>query len=221
MTKQRKAIGLCRVSTQEQGTSRLSLEWQTAEIERYCEQHNIALVDVFEEIGPGGKRLDQREVLQEVLTKARKRKCLVIVAKLDRLARSVHLISSLMAEGIPFITVEFGADVDPMSLHLMAAFAEAERQKISARVKASYEARRARGVTDFGHSDTLSQEVNRRRKQLAKQDAEAYRKVLSGMVSLSWREAARRLNDMRVRAPSGGDWNHRAVGRCLKRLALA
>jgi DNA invertase Pin-like site-specific DNA recombinase len=51
----------------------------------------------------------------------------VAVAKLDRLSRDVHFISGLMAERVPFVVAELGADVDPFILHLFAALAEKER----------------------------------------------------------------------------------------------
>jgi hypothetical protein len=53
-------------------------------------------------------------------------KCPVIVAKLDRLSRDVAFISGLMAQRVPFIVAELGADADPFVLHLYAAFREGE-----------------------------------------------------------------------------------------------
>ena len=67
---------------------------------------------------------------------ARKRKAPVIVAKLDRLSRDVHFISGLMAQRVPFIVAEFGADTDPFMLHIYAALAEKERRMIRERTKA-------------------------------------------------------------------------------------
>src|SRR5215472_310769 len=55
----------------------------------------------------------------------------VIVAKLDRLSRDVAFISGLMAQRVPFIVAELGADTDPFVLHLFAALAEKERALIS------------------------------------------------------------------------------------------
>jgi DNA invertase Pin-like site-specific DNA recombinase len=66
------------------------------------------------------------------------RKCAVIVAKLDRLSRDVAFISGLMAQRVPFIVAELGADADPYMLHLYAALAEKERRLISERTKAAF-----------------------------------------------------------------------------------
>ena len=51
----------------------------------------------------------------------------MLVAKLDRLSRDVHFISGLMAQRVPFIVAELGADADPFMLHIYAALAEKER----------------------------------------------------------------------------------------------
>jgi DNA invertase Pin-like site-specific DNA recombinase len=71
----------------------------------------------------------------------------VIVAKLDRLSRDVAFISGLMAQKVPFIVAELGADTDPFMLHLYAALAEKERALIATRTKAALRAAKARGVT--------------------------------------------------------------------------
>lgn len=214
------AIGLARVSTQEQGSSRLSIEWQRAEIERYAASLGIELLEVIEEIGSGGRSLESRPELQRALALARKAGALVLVAKLDRLSRDVHTIAGLMAEGVPFEVVELGSSVDPTMLHVAAAFAEAERRRISERVKASYEARRSRGLTKFGHAETLSQAANQRRREAMVKDAEAYRSVLTELNGRSYRAIARELNVRRVRSPSGAPWSHRSVSRTMQRLAV-
>jgi DNA invertase Pin-like site-specific DNA recombinase len=71
----------------------------------------------------------------------------VIVAKLDRLSRDVAFISGLMAQKVPFIVAELGADADPFMLHLYAALAEKERALIAARTRTALRAAKARGVT--------------------------------------------------------------------------
>jgi hypothetical protein len=63
--------------------------------------------------------------LTAALAEARKRRCSVAVAKLDRLSRDVHFVSGLMAHRVPFLVAELGADVDPFVLHLYAAPAAA------------------------------------------------------------------------------------------------
>ena len=71
---------------------------------------------------------------------------IVIVAKLDRLSRDVAFISGLMAQRVPFLVAELGADADPFMLHLYAAIAEKERRLIAERTKAALTAPKARGT---------------------------------------------------------------------------
>src|SRR5205085_12480320 len=75
--------------------------------------------------------LDRRPQRAAARSEAKRRKCPVIVAKLDRLSRDVHFISGLMAQRVRFVVAELGADADPFMLHLYAAFAEQERAIIS------------------------------------------------------------------------------------------
>ena len=84
------------------------------------------------ETGKGADALDRRPQLAAALSEARAARCPVIVSKLDRLSRDVAFISGLMAQRVPFIVAELGADADPFMLHLYAALAEKERRLIGA-----------------------------------------------------------------------------------------
>jgi DNA invertase Pin-like site-specific DNA recombinase len=140
-------IGYVRVSTSQQGRSGLGLEAQKQALERFAEAEGFTLTRVFVEVetGKGSDALERRPQLAAALNEARRQRCSVAVAKLDRLSRDVHFISGLMAHRVPFVVAELG--VDPFILHLFAALAEKERAMISTRTKAALEAARARGVT--------------------------------------------------------------------------
>src|SRR5450631_3271000 len=90
--------------------------------------------------------MDRRPQLKAALAVARKQRCHVAVAKLDRLSRDVHFISGLMAHKVPFLVAELGPDVDPFVLHLFAALAEKERALISTRTRQALAAAKARGI---------------------------------------------------------------------------
>lgn len=141
-------IGYVRVSTAQQGRSGLGLEAQREALVRFAATEGYELVRVFEEIetGKGADALNKRPQLAAALADARKRKCAISVAKLDRLSRDVHFISGLMAHRVPFLVVELGSDVDPFILHLFAALAEKERAMISTRTRAALAAAKARGT---------------------------------------------------------------------------
>jgi DNA invertase Pin-like site-specific DNA recombinase len=98
------------------------------------------------ETGQGADALDRRPQVAAALATARKEKSPVLVAKLDRLSRDVAFIAGLMAQRVPFIVAELGADADPFMLHLYAALAEKERRQISERTRAALAARKERGT---------------------------------------------------------------------------
>src|SRR4030081_1732586 len=122
-------VAYLRVSTAQQGKSGLGIEAQREAIARFVETQGFNLVGEFTEVetGKGADALDRRPQLAAALAQARKAKCPVIVAKLDRLSRDVHFISGLMAHKVPFLVAELGPDVDPFVLHLFAALAEKAR----------------------------------------------------------------------------------------------
>ena len=133
------AIAYYRVSTQRQGRSGLGLEAQRAAVTRFAEAAGIVLLQEFTEVetGKGADALDRRPQLAAALAAARQGKCPVLVAQLDRLSRDVAFIAGLMAQRVPFIVAELGADADPFMLHLYAALAEKERRMISERTRSA------------------------------------------------------------------------------------
>ncbi len=151
------AVAYLRVSTGKQAKSGLGLEAQRQAVSRFAETEGIELAGEHVEVETGKKgadALDRRPKLAAALAQARKAKCPVLVAKLDRLSRDVHFISGLMVHRVPFVVAELGIDADPFMLHLYAALAEKERALISARTKAALAAKKAQGVR-LGNSSML------------------------------------------------------------------
>lgn len=140
-----KFISYIRVSTQRQGDSGLGLEAQQKMIADYIARDGGRLVGEFREI-ESGKSHRNRPELRKALQSARRHKGTLIVAKLDRLARNVAFVSTLLeTPGVEFKAADF-PDANRMLIQLLAVFAEYERQQISERTKAALAARRARGL---------------------------------------------------------------------------
>ena len=120
------AVAYIRVSTAQQGKSGLGIEAQREAVARFCaaEGYVVEAEHVEVESGKGADALDRRPQLAAALARAKRLKCSVVVAKLDRLSRDVHFISGLMAQRVPFIVAELGAGADPFLLLIYAAFAE-------------------------------------------------------------------------------------------------
>jgi DNA invertase Pin-like site-specific DNA recombinase len=226
----RQTVGYVRVSTAEQGRSRLGLEAQRAAIARFAQGEQLDVTQVFEEIetGSGTDALERRPQLAAALKAARKSKAPVLVAKLDRLSRDVHFISGLMTQRVEFIVCDLGRQPDPFVLHLYAALAEKERGMISARTIAGLAAASARG-TKLGMAGKSKTAQNRIRKlafqakdKAATMRAEKHRaeieKALRERGSL--RKAAEQLNERGIASPAGGRWHAPSLLIAARRLDL-
>ena len=221
--KQKSLIGYVRVSTSQQARSGLGIEAQKAALERFAASEGCALVRVFVEIetGKGADALERRPQLATALNEARRQRCPVVVAKLDRLSRDVHFISGLMVHRVPFVVAELGADVDPFILHLFAALAQKERAMISSRTKAALAAAKARGVT-LGSPELPKARKNAVTtiKALADQHAANVLPVIreirrTGATSLH--QIAEALNARGITTPRGGRWYASSVRNVLQR----
>ena len=107
----------------------MGLEAQREAVHRFVAAEALELIGELTEVetGKGADALDRRPVLRDALAQAKRAKAAVVAAKLDRLSRDVAFISGLMAQRVPFIIAELGADADPFMLHIYAALAEKER----------------------------------------------------------------------------------------------
>jgi DNA invertase Pin-like site-specific DNA recombinase len=215
-----KAIGYCRVSTQEQSNSKLGIEAQGAAIRAFAEAEGIELLGIVEEVASGGLDLPHRPVLAKALTDARKAKAYVLVAKLDRLSRSVALISSLMAQQVKFIVTELGIDTDPFVLHLYASLAQKERQLISQRTSAALQRKIAQGWK-AGNPDLNKHLAKSNATNASKADefAKAILPTIQRMLDagMSRLAIAKELNANGTRTARGGNWTSGSVGNILKR----
>jgi len=147
------AISYLRVCTLEQGKSGLGLAAQRQALDTFAAAEGFTVADAVTEVASGTLGLDERKGLRDALAKAKKLKCPVIVAKLDRLSRDVAFISGLMARGVPFIVAELGIDTDPFILHLFAALSEKERKMIGSCTKAALASLKSQGVKLGNHTN--------------------------------------------------------------------
>src|SRR5690349_10984984 len=109
----REAIGYVRVSSEEQADSGLGLQAQRQRIRAYCALQGLRLAEVFDDAGiSGGKPLASRPAGSQLLAAAKKGKAVVVVAKLDRLFRSVADAATVIADfdkkGIPLVAIAEG-----------------------------------------------------------------------------------------------------------------
>lgn len=212
-----------RVSTAQQGKSGLGLAAQRSALVQFAKTEDLELAQEFVEVesGKGSDAIERRPQLKAALAAAKKLKCAVVVAKLDRLSRDVHFISGLMAHKVPFVVAALGLDADPFMLHLYAAFAEKERSLISQRTRAALAAAKERGVVLGSTTLHIARERAIASNQAAADERAA--KVLpiirkaqkAGATSL--RAIAQVLNDRGIPTPRGGTWAPMQVKNILDR----
>jgi DNA invertase Pin-like site-specific DNA recombinase len=136
-------VGYVRVSTDRQGQSGLGLAAQRQAIEEHARRIGAEIAVIYEEIETGTK-VSNRPQLAAALAHAKRAKATLVIAKLDRLARNVAFISSVMDAGVDFVACD-NPHATRLTLHILAAVAEHEARVISERTKAALAAAKARG----------------------------------------------------------------------------
>jgi DNA invertase Pin-like site-specific DNA recombinase len=221
-TELKKFIAYYRVSTQRQGASGLGLDAQKEAVSRFIKGGgNAKLIAEFTEIetGKGSNALKKRPNLGRALDECKKLDAVLLIAKLDRLARNVHFVSGLMESRVRFVACDL-PEANELTLHIMAAFAEHETKRISERTKDALAQAKARG-TKLGTAGwkNLRPHVKERRKK-----AYAFAARLKGQVEgfrlrgLSQRAMVDELNNIGITAPRGGPWRLIQLQRTLARL---
>ena len=213
-----KFVAYHRVSTQQQGRSGLGLEAQRKAVLDYLNEGGWELIDEFTEV-ESGKKGDRPE-LAAALALCKKQKAKLLIAKLDRLARNVHFISGLMESGVDFVAADL-PQANKLTVHILAAVAEAEREAISQRTKVALAAAKERGVVlGNPHLDKARPKAWKANRDQAQRRAEAVLPLIHGIKSAgitSLAGIANALNARGVPTPRGGDWYATSVKNVLAR----
>jgi DNA invertase Pin-like site-specific DNA recombinase len=206
-------VSYLRVSTQRQGISGLGIESQRTAVEQYVVQSRGRLLEEFVEVETGSSKA--RPVLLQSISLCRRTKATLLIAKLDRLARNVAFVSSLMESGVEFVAAD-APYANRLMIHILAAFAEHERTLISERTKAALGAARARGIKLGANGKRLALQ----HRQLASAFAEEMRPaieeaIVSGANTLAAMACA--LNAAGYRTRELQQWSPGTVQRVLTR----
>lgn len=210
-------ISYLRVSTLRQGTSGLGIEAQRAAVEHYVSQTKGLLIREYVEIETGSEKA--RPILVQSISHCRRAKATLLIAKLDRLARNVAFVSSLMDSGVDFVATD-APYANRLMIHILAAFAEHERTLISERTKAALAAAKVRGVRLGANGERLAQD-NRR---AAQEFAETMRPALEQARSRGARtltEIATELNALGSSTREHAPWSAGTAQRLVKRLGVS
>src|SRR3954453_13853483 len=151
-------VAYYRVSTDRQGQSGLGLDAQRAAVAGFAGARE--LVAEFTEVESG--RRNDRPQLAAALELCRRQRAMLVIAKLDRLARNVAFIANLMERGVEFVGVDMPYP-NKRTLHILAAVAEHEREMISVRTKIALAAYKARGGKKLGRPDRETRHMHKAR----------------------------------------------------------
>jgi DNA invertase Pin-like site-specific DNA recombinase len=221
-----RAVAYYRVSTDKQGRSGLGLEAQREAVRRFL-GNDYPPVREFKEV-ESGKRTDRPE-LAKAVEFAKLHKAALVVAKVDRLARNVAFLETILASGVEVVFCDLPSVQGAMGrfiIQQMAAVAQLEAGLVSERTKAALQAAKARGVKLGGFrgvkvDPSLGTEA---RQQQARAQAKAIAPTIAeiraaGFVSLNG--IAQQLNARGIPSPRGGKWQAVSVSRVLERSTAA
>lgn len=221
-----KVVGYLRVSTDGQEASGLGLADQESKIKGYCELYNLELIGI-EKDAASGKNME-RPGLQKALAMLKKGQVDgLIVAKLDRLTRSVKdmgfLLEKYFQDKCDLFVVAEQIDTRTAAgrllLNLLTSVAQWERETIGERTKAALKQKRARGEKTGGNIPYGYQLEDG--KLIPEPQEQA---IISKMKR--WREKgatfqaiADRLNDKGVATKLGRAWDRSKIFQILGKVA--
>jgi DNA invertase Pin-like site-specific DNA recombinase len=222
-----KMVGYYRISNGKSGgADSLGIDAQKATVAAYVAAHGCTLIASYTEVETARKDgLANRPELRKAIAHAKSAKATLVIAKLDRLSRNVHFLSGLMEEKVTFVACDL-PDANDLTVHIMAAVAQQEAQRISQRTKEALAAKKRRGEK-LGNPAHLSAEAAARGRALGAQRArekaiEEYADVIGPMQSmqeqgLSLNAIARTLNAEGRTTRFDRPWNAMQVNRVLQR----
>ena len=222
-------VAYYRVSTRRQGKSGHGLAAQREAVARYLNGGDWRIVAEFTEVESG--RRQDRPQLDKALVAARLHHAPIVVAKVDRLTRSVSFLSRLLDAGVDVRFADLPTIEGPTGrfmLQQMASVAELEAGFISDRTKAALAAARKRGVKLGGkrRGQWRFTRADRKRGSEAVERAAVSRAAdlaptiqeLQAAGAVSLQAIADGLNARAIPTSRGGEWSRTQVARVLARL---
>jgi DNA invertase Pin-like site-specific DNA recombinase len=208
-------IAYYRVSTEKQGKSGLGLDAQRQAVADYVAGRG----DIVAEFTEVESSRNKRPQLHAALDACRKRKATLLIARLDRLARNVAFISNLMESRVDFVAVDM-PEANRLSIHILAAVAEHERETISIRTKDALKAAKARGIR-LGNPDPLP--AARLANAALQEHTEQFHATVKPLIQnlrlqgYTLAKIADELNSRNVQTARGGLWYPATVRNILQR----
>ena len=215
--KSRKAIAYYRVSTKRQQKSGLGLEAQQEAVKRYIQWNDIAIAKEFFETESGRK--NNRPVLEKAVQACKRSGAILIIAKIDRLARNAFLVARLIEANIEIVAADMPL-AKKLDLLENAIRAEREGDIMRLRTTEALQAAKARGVQLGKYGKMLAIE-NQKNADIFAKGLLPFLLVLMGEGFTSVRKIATELNKRKVPTfRPGGRWHKTSVFNLLTRLNI-
>jgi DNA invertase Pin-like site-specific DNA recombinase len=213
-----KFVAYFRVSTDRQGKSGLGLEAQREAVMNYLNGGSWTLAAEYVEVESG--KHSERPQLMAALAACKRLRAKLVIAKLDRLSRNLAFIAALMDSGVEFIAVD-NPHANKLTVHILAAVAQHEREMISQRTKDALQAAKARGKR-LGNPRLAEARGKAIAASTAAADAFAanvlpiIRQIQDSGVQ-SFRAVARALAARGIKTARGGQWSAAQVSDIVNR----
>lgn len=215
-------VGYFRVSTSEQGKSGLGLESQKYLVDNFIQSNKGTLINSFTEIETGTSKRKRTEIYKAIEF-AKQNNAVLVIAKIDRLARNVFFVSSLMETGVEFVACDLPQATN-FTIHLYAALAEMEAKLISERTKNALAEKKKQGYK-LGSPQNLTQEGKEKGLEVIRQKARNNTANIQSTALIieyrakgySFDKIALKLNELNFGTANGKLHNSTSVYRLYKR----
>jgi DNA invertase Pin-like site-specific DNA recombinase len=148
-------VGYFRVSSQKQGRSGLGLESQKTMVNNFLKSNGGEMINSFTEVETGTSKRQRVEIFKAIEF-AKQNNAVLCISKIDRLARDVHFVSSLMKAGVEFVCCDMPSATN-LTVYILCAIAEDEAKVISSRTRLALDEKRKQGFT-LGTPENLKYE---------------------------------------------------------------
>ncbi len=210
----KQAIAYYRVSTHRQGKSGLGLEAQQIAVKNYCKLSEYELIREVMEVKSTRKC---RIGLLQALELCREMNAILVVARLDRLGRDVEQIAGIVKSNVEIIVTD-NPHANRFTIHILAAVAEDQRQRISENTKDALSAAKRRGVI-LGKNGTMLAIANKKAAEEFAQKLSPLLKRLKNKGITSVRSVSQELNKRGIPTFRGaGRWHPSTVYTLMNRL---
>lgn len=224
-----RVVAYYRVSTEGQSRSGLGELAQREAVRSLCHGRGWEIIADYTETESG--KVATRPELAKAMHQAKVTGAVLVVAKLDRLSRSVAFLGALQESGARFIAADM-PEATELTVHIMAAVAQAERKAIGQRTRDALQAAKASGRT-LGNPNgaaALRRAAKGNKAAVAelKAGADSFAADLAPIIadiqaggSSSLPAIAAQLNARHIQTRRGGQWHPSSVRNLLSRLPVA